>query len=151
MRANSGARIGKFVVWLLAAAMGSILILSMLLWWDIRHAPHLTPDEVITATALGNAKSAPLILDVRTETEFARAHLPKAVNVPFFSYASLAAIDLPKDRTVVVYCELGPRAAWARWMLRLAGFMDVKHLHGHMAGWRDAKMPVQNDASPRQQ
>jgi rhodanese-related sulfurtransferase len=141
----------KYGICLLVSVLAITLLLGGLLWWDIRHAPQLTANQLIAGREPSVLESGPLVLDVRSAAEFARGHVPNALNVPFFSYESLAAINAPKDRSVIVYCELGPRAAWARWMLRLAGFADVKHLHGHMAAWRDAKMPTQGDASTRQQ
>ena len=57
---------------------------------------------------------APLVLDVRTRTEFAAGHVPGAMNIPFTKVWSRAAdISLPGE-TVVVYCARGPRAGWHR-------------------------------------
>jgi rhodanese-related sulfurtransferase len=140
--------LGKYSIRLLVGALAFTLLLGGLLWWDIRHAPQFAPSQLVREDGSMAIGKPPLVLDVRTEAEFARGHVPNAANVPFFSYESLAAIKSPKDRPVIVYCELGPRAAWARWMLRLAGFTEVKHLAGHMAAWRDANMPTENVNPP---
>jgi rhodanese-related sulfurtransferase len=43
----------------------------------------------------------------------------------------------------VVYCERGPRALAAADRLLDAGFTQVRHLTGDMAGWRDAGLPIE--------
>jgi phage shock protein E len=133
----------KYAIRLLVGLMALTLLFSLAMWRDIRSAPHVTAADLVADI---DRAGAPLVVDVRSVEEFARGHIPGAVNVPFYSYAKLAMIAAPKDRPVVVYCELGPRAAWARWMLRAAGFADVKHLEGHMAGWRDGKFPSESVA-----
>jgi rhodanese-related sulfurtransferase len=73
--------------------------------------------------------------------EYESGHIPGAEHAAFWSPSQLLNLRIPLDATVVIYCELGPRAAWAKWTLQLAGYRDVRYLQGHMAGWREAKMP----------
>jgi hydroxyacylglutathione hydrolase len=83
-----------------------------------------------------DAGTAPVILDVRSEWEFERGHVPGATHVPFWNVAS--HIDkIPAARTdqVVVYCGHGPRAQWAAATLKKHGFENVVLLDGHWAGW----------------
>jgi phage shock protein E len=134
----------KYGIRPLVGLMALTLLLLLAMWWDIRSAPHVAAADLVADI---DRADAPLVVDVRSVEEFMRGHVPGAVNVPFFSYAKLAAIGAPKDKPVVIYCELGPRAAWARWMMRVAGFADVKHLKGHMAGWRDGKFPSETVSS----
>lgn len=137
----------KYGIRLLVGLIALTLLLFLAMWWDIRSGPQVAPADLVADI---DRPDAPLVVDVRSVEEFTRGHVPGAVNVPFFSYTKLAAIGAPKDKPVVIYCELGPRAAWARWMMRVAGFADVKHLKEHMAGWRDGKFPSET-ASNRQQ
>lgn len=82
----------------------------------------------------------PTILDVRSAREFAAGHVPGAVNIPFARIGARVN-ELRADRApLVVYCELGPRAWIAGWVLRRAGF-TVDYLKGHMAAWRRARLP----------
>jgi len=100
----------------------------------------VTPADVLARIERGNA---PLLLDVRTPGEFATGHLPGAVNIPLDALAErLDGLGRALDREVVVYCERGPRAAKAAASLAAAGFSVVRHLEGHMSGWRDAGLPV---------
>ena len=87
---------------------------------------------------LGNEKAEIAVVDVRTKFEFQKGHLPGAVNISLLVLPfKLATIPVKgKDDPVVVYCGHGPRAGLAGFILRLAGFKDVRHLQGDMAGWR---------------
>jgi rhodanese-related sulfurtransferase len=88
--------------------------------------------------------SAPVILDVRSEQEFASGHVPGAINVPHDELtARLASLQLASDDEVVVYCESGRRAGAAEDELRRAGFTSVRHLDGDMSAWRRSDLPCQ--------
>lgn len=86
--------------------------------------------------------SAPAILDVRTEREYAEGHVPGALNIPFNRVgAQLADIGSPREAPLVVYCGHGPRAWIAARALRRAGFTRIDYLKGHWAAWRRAGFP----------
>ena len=79
------------------------------------------------------------IIDVRTAAEFARGHVPGAVNIPFQQVgARTAALRAPAADEVIVYCGHGPRAWIAGAALRRAGFRRIVYLRGHWAAWRRA-------------
>ena len=83
----------------------------------------------------------PLVLDVRSASEFAAGHIRTARHLPFL----LTVAGLPgvrRDEAVVVYCGHGPRAQFAAMMLRLYGYTKVACLRGHMAEWRRRQLPV---------
>ena len=85
------------------------------------------------------ADAAPPILDVRTAREFAKGHVPGAVNVPFWAVGKrIDAIPADKDDELVVYCGHGPRAMMARRTLRKHGFTHLVFLEGHFSKWRSA-------------
>ncbi|MCP4004876.1 MAG: rhodanese-like domain-containing protein [bacterium] len=90
-----------------------------------------------------NAAQTPLILDVRSDAEFAQSHVPGALNIPHDQMSSrLSEIDSHRDREVVVYCESGRRAGRVTEILNAAGFSNLRHLAGDMSGWRNAELPV---------
>ena len=98
-----------------------------------------TPDRVAPEALLASiaARTAPVIVDVRTRHEYDAGHVPGAIHVPFYRLL-VRQDDLPgpREQPVVVYCEHGPRAGIAGFALRLAGFTDVRYLDGHMSGWK---------------
>jgi NADPH-dependent 2,4-dienoyl-CoA reductase/sulfur reductase-like enzyme/rhodanese-related sulfurtransferase len=68
------------------------------------------------------------IVDVREPGEFEAGHLEGAVNVPL-SQLRERMDELPRDRPLWVYCQVGQRAYYATRALRLQGF-DVYNLTG---------------------
>ncbi len=89
--------------------------------------------------------SAPFILDVRSESEFASAHIPGAVNIPHGDIRDrLGEILAFKEKEVVVHCESGGRAGMAEAILHGAGFEQVVHLEGDMREWRKNGHPTES-------
>jgi rhodanese-related sulfurtransferase len=70
----------------------------------------------------------PLLLDVRTEDEFAAGHIPGSTNVPVDELRSRIG-ELPKDREIVSYCQVGQRGYLATRILKQSGF-DAINLSG---------------------
>ncbi len=88
------------------------------------------------------AERAPLILDVRTASEFDSGHIPGAVNIPHTELPRrIGELDGGGGREIVVYCERGGRAMKAVSELRKAGFPMVLHLQGDMSAWRKRQLP----------
>jgi rhodanese-related sulfurtransferase len=86
----------------------------------------------------------PLIVDVRSQGEYDRDHVPGAVHVPFTSISSgLESMGARPDERIVLYCEHGPRAGIAYWSLSLSGYRNVYSLEGHMKGWRNSQFPIE--------
>src|SRR5574337_942555 len=104
-------------------------------------AMNITRDELLKQMQEG---TAPLIVDVRTQKEYDRDHVPGAVHIPFYSIGSgLNDIGHSKADRVVLYCEHGPRAGIAGFMLFLSGYDKLYSLEGHMKGWRKNDFPIE--------
>jgi rhodanese-related sulfurtransferase len=67
-------------------------------------------------------------VDVRTPREHASGHIPGAVNVPVDEHRSRLN-ELPRDRELAVYCQVGQRGYLATRILAQAGF-KVANLGG---------------------
>ncbi|QDU28525.1 Coenzyme A disulfide reductase [Anatilimnocola aggregata] len=63
----------------------------------------------------------PFLLDVRTPEEFANGSILDAVNIPVDELRSHLK-DLPADREIAAYCQVGQRGYLATRILRQAGF-----------------------------
>ena len=97
------------------------------------------------AARIKNGQKPSLILDVRTKEEFAQSHIPGAVNIPVMDLMNKGAQLAPyKEKEIVVYCEVGPRAGFAEYMLMQNGFTGVRNLEGHMQQWLADGHPVEN-------
>ena len=61
------------------------------------------------------------MLDVRTPEEFAESHIPGAVNIPVDELRRRLG-ELPRDRELAAYCQVGQRGYLATRILLQAGF-----------------------------
>jgi phage shock protein E len=77
--------------------------------------------------------SGALLLDVRTQEEFAAGHLEGAINIPVQELEERID-ELPEGRPLVVYCQSGRRSAKAVELLRAEGHEAIFDL-GPMSAW----------------
>jgi NADPH-dependent 2,4-dienoyl-CoA reductase/sulfur reductase-like enzyme/rhodanese-related sulfurtransferase len=75
--------------------------------------------DVATLMAIPSGER-PLLLDVRTAEEFAAGRLPDAINIPVDELRTRLG-ELPQDREITVYCQVGQRGYLATRILREAG------------------------------
>lgn len=83
----------------------------------------LTYDEFMAYT-----KDTAILLDVRTNAEFANGHLPGAINIPVDDLRERLH-ELDKSKLVLEYCQVGLRGYIAERILTQHGF-TVKNLTG---------------------
>jgi hydroxyacylglutathione hydrolase len=100
-----------------------------------------TPAEVAEMLA---APEPPLVLDVRTPTEWSAKRIARSLNVPLNQLTARLA-ELPRDRQLVVHCAGGYRSSIAVSLLQRAGFRDLVELSGGVAGWQGAGLPLEQD------
>lgn len=100
-------------------------------------APSISASELDGRRALG---TAPIIVDVRAPEEFARGHIPGAVNISWEEPERIAALDAPNG--VALYCMVGPRARKGEAALLALGVDEVLHIEGGLAAWMSAGLPV---------
>ncbi len=77
------------------------------------------------------------ILDVREDEKWNQGHIPGSVNI-FSGYLQNRVKEIPKDRPIIVVCNVGNRASLAASILLRAGFQDVHNLLGGMIAWKNA-------------
>jgi rhodanese-related sulfurtransferase len=78
----------------------------------------------------------PQLVDVRSATEFATAHLPGAINIPL-EQVERRTEDLETNGPVVLVCQMGSRARMASALLAGSG-KDLVVLEGGTAAWLQA-------------
>lgn len=66
-----------------------------------------------------------IILDVRTEGEYAGGHIKGSINIPVQSLASADLSALKKGKPVITCCASGMRSASARSILINRGYTEV--------------------------
>lgn len=72
-----------------------------------------------------------IIIDARTESEFAEGHIEGAILIPEYEIADRAEKELPdKDALILVYCRSGRRSKIASSELVKLGYTNVKEFGG---------------------
>jgi rhodanese-related sulfurtransferase len=106
---------------------------------EVLHGEHdqITVEELQTALA---SPEVPVLLDVRTPDEFAAGHIPGARNLPVDELRG-ALGTLPKNRTVVTYCQVGQRGYLAQRILKQSGWL-VRNLSGGYKTYELYGLPV---------
>lgn len=96
--------------------------------------PKLADRDPALACKLVREQKA-LLLDVRSDAEFAEAHLDGATHIPHDQLsARIEEVGDDKDRPIVTYCRSGRRADAAKQILVDAGYTQVTNLGG-MSSW----------------
>ena len=72
-----------------------------------------------------------IIIDARTEEEFAEGHIENAILIPEYEIANRAKKELPdKEQLILVYCRSGRRSKIASEELVKLGYTNVKEFGG---------------------
>ena len=75
-----------------------------------------------------------LVIDVRSKQEFDAGHLSAAINIPHDQIGNqLNKLEPYKQKTILLYCHSGNRAAVAEKILRQNGFVKVMNAGGYSA------------------
>jgi len=83
----------------------------------------------------GNAANDPIILSVRSAEDYAKGHIPGAINIGFKSIAKAENLQkLNPDKQIVVYCYTGRSGSQATAILNALGYDAVNLLWG-ISGW----------------
>lgn len=107
----------------------------------------ITPEEL--AQWLNDPiKPQPLLLDARTEAEYAVSHLKHAERIEPDNPKLAAFAGVSKDMPIVVYCSVGYRSARVAERFAQAGFSRIYNLEGSIFQWANQGRPIFKDANP---
>ncbi|MEO5348585.1 MAG: rhodanese-like domain-containing protein [Magnetococcus sp. YQC-3] len=86
----------------------------------------------------------PLLLDVRSQGEFAAGHAPQAVLIPLSELRRHvdALRQRPDARCIAVICQSGNRSVNGAVLLKRQGFEQVLNVVGGMNNWKVQGYPV---------
>lgn len=99
----------------------------------------------VDVAALASAlEQGAVVVDVRTDSEWASGHVPGAIHVPIdaLSPEHPAIAKLPRDQPVYFICAVGGRSKRAADDMARAGFEAVNVLGGTQA-WLQSGRPVE--------
>ena len=84
-----------------------------------------------------------LVVDVREPHEVAEVHVAGSLLVPM-SQIGQRLDELPRDRPLLVLCQVGGRSARVTGFLREQGFEDVANVAGGIDAWQRMGLPVRH-------
>ena len=88
----------------------------------------ITPQQ---AKEIMDTEQEYIIIDARTEEEFAEGHIENAILIPEYEIKDRAEKELPdKDALILVYCRCGRRSKIASEELIKLGYTNVKEFGG---------------------
>jgi rhodanese-related sulfurtransferase len=93
-------------------------------------------------------RQPPVLLDVRTASEWNVSHLPGARRVDPGVSAEVALPNAANDIEVVAYDAVGYRSAGLAMRLRAAGFTHVQTLDGSIFQWANEHRPLVHNSVP---
>ena len=109
---------------------------------DAQHSGVDWVDTATLATWMAGDERRPLVLlDVRERDEYAVSHLRGARRVAP-SATDMAALSIPRNATIIVYCSVGYRSAAMAQRLESAGYDRVFNLLGGIFQWANEGRPV---------
>ena len=82
------------------------------------------------------------LLDVRTPDEYRQGHLRGAVLVPLGDLERRLR-EVPRNRTVLVYCAVGSRSRMAAGLLARKGYGEVYNMSDGIVGWYRSGLPIE--------
>ena len=118
-----------------AAAAGAALLAALLAACGVSSKTsyrQITADE---AAQLMQEETGFVLLDVRTQEEYASGHIPGAICIPNETIGSEEIPELPdKDQLILVYCRSGNRSKQASQKLAEQDYTNVVEFGG-INGW----------------
>jgi len=126
---------------MLIPAMALLLLFSQVpLSGQAKEVPALTQAKFEKKMKKKNA----VLLDVRTQDEYASGFIGNAVNYNVMDSLNFLQqlSSLNKKKTYLLYCHSGRRSSKALVMMKKHGFRKVYQLEGGISGWKgDIKKP----------
>lgn len=83
------------------------------------------------------------LVDARDGVQYAREHIPGAINVPYVEIRAGGLLP-PRDQRIVVYCssETCPISQYAYEALDQLGYEEIYDMRAGLQGWKDAGLPT---------
>ncbi|HUF63782.1 MAG TPA: rhodanese-like domain-containing protein [Verrucomicrobiales bacterium] len=143
----------RWLRWLLIAGAAAPLLwfAGEAVWDDILFRErggmvyqNLSADEVAVLLA---EREEVMPLDLRTDQEFARGHLPQARRLGAAAGAGSGEplTELDREQPCLIYCAGGFRSRLTLGKMRALGFREVYHLNRGVLGWRLSGRELERD------
>jgi rhodanese-related sulfurtransferase len=96
----------------------------------------------------GSSRPKPVVIDARSEAEFAISHLQDARRVDPYRPELDTIAAFPKDTPIVVYSSAGYRGARVAHWLQEQGYRSVQNLGSSLFQWVNEGRPLFRGAQP---
>lgn len=123
--------------------------LKLLIRFQFPKVEEITSKE-LSQLLLDSAKPQPLVLDARSQTEYAVSHIETAAQIDAITPDLTALSTVSKDRPIVVYCAVGYRSAKLAQQLDKAGMKCIYNLSGGIFQWANEGRLIFRDKYPTQ-
>jgi rhodanese-related sulfurtransferase len=129
---------------------GTVVLALVAVGYEISRAKS-GGQAVSAADAVRLMNQGALLLDVRTQAEFASGHIIDARHVPQEQVAQAGeTFKRHKEKVVITCCETGMRSGAAARVLKAQGFSKVVNLRGGLQAWRADNLPLVKDGQGKQ-
>jgi len=114
-------------------------------------AAHGTKDkELISPADLASAGGTYLVLDIRSQDEFAKGHVPGAFSLPLaeLSQSRLKGLGIKPDNQVVLSGVSESSARKAKMLLDILGYSNLRILAGGYTHWIEDGQDIESGSPP---
>jgi 3-mercaptopyruvate sulfurtransferase SseA len=104
--------------------------------------PRITPEEL---NKMIGSKADIVVVDNQPKTEYNKAHIPGAVNLPWAMEIEGPG-DLPRDKPLILYCGCAHEedsASMADQLIENFGYEQIKLLKGGLSQWQKLGYPIE--------
>jgi len=105
------------------------------------------PVDAVGVGAVAARDATAILVDVREPEEYLMGHVAGAVNIPQADLATRLS-ELPRDRPVLVICQVGLRSVRAAQFLKQVGFPNAVNVTGGTVAWTRAGLPLVTGEAP---
>jgi rhodanese-related sulfurtransferase len=129
--------------WMLSSTFILLLILVLLNEWRHRTygIPGISNQQLVDLLN----HSGGVVVDIRPQQGFIKAHILGALNVPQAELAQrVTSLGKYKAKPLIVVCSNGNEAPKICKLLQAAGFEKLQYLKSGMQGWVQEGMPTTN-------
>lgn len=97
--------------------------------------------ELVREMMEGDEAEVVILLDVRDNWEWERAHLEGAIHIPLEELGKRSD-ELDRQQEIVAYCHVGERSIDACLLLWEAGFRKIRSMTGGIEAWSELVDPT---------
>ena len=97
--------------------------------------------ELVREMMEGDEAEVVILLDVRDNWEWERAHLEGAIHIPLEELGKHSD-ELDRQQEIVAYCHVGERSIDACLLLWEAGFRKIRSMTGGIEAWSELVDPT---------